>query len=65
MLLDPSAKISKLVSKKPTIMDRFMETPEYPKVNNNTTADYTDSFILKQMEEPYQSNIRSIKIRSR
>lgn len=65
MFLDPSANISKLVSKKPTFMDKFTDTPERPKVSNNTSTDFTNSFILKQMQEPYQSNIRSIKVRSR
>jgi len=65
VLLDPSAKVSKPTSKKPTIMERFLDTPEYSKTNNNLSTDYTNSFILKQMQEPYQSNIRSIKARSR
>lgn len=31
----------------------------------NVSSEFTSSFILRQMQEPYQSNIRSMKTRAR
>ena len=33
--------------------------------SKDASGDFTSSFVLKQMQEPYQSNIRSMKTRAR
>jgi hypothetical protein len=64
---ESTVKLFKLSSRSPTTQNRCEDIiiRQEPNCSKNVSGDFTSSFVLRQMQEPYQSNIRSMKTRAR